>query len=126
MRWLPFKIADAAESKDFVQSLHTICGAGDPSTQHGIAVHMYLCNASMHDSAFYNSDGDFLIGKLKLDVGRYSTYWNRFAIIYATIKVLKKFILTIAAIQKKLRFVAAIKSYGNSKTIQKLPYFKLF
>lgn len=61
MRWLPFKIADAAESKDFVESLHTICGAGDPSSRHGIAVHMYLCNASMHDSAFYNSDGDFLI-----------------------------------------------------------------
>lgn len=64
LRWLPFKIADAAESKDFVQSLHTICGAGDPRNRNGIAVHMYLCNASMEDSAFYNSDGDFLIGEL--------------------------------------------------------------
>lgn len=47
----------------FVDGLHTVCGAGDARARHGLAVHVYLCNASMHNSAFYNSDGDFLIGK---------------------------------------------------------------
>ncbi|EEC01855.1 homogentisate 1,2-dioxygenase, putative [Ixodes scapularis] len=46
------------------QGLNTICGAGDPKTRHGMAVHVYCCNMSMKDKAMYNSDGDFLIGKL--------------------------------------------------------------
>lgn len=62
MRWMPFDIPDATNKVNFIQGLHTVCGAGDPKTRHGIAVHVYLCNASMADSAFYNSDGDFLIG----------------------------------------------------------------
>ena len=48
---------------DFVEGLHTICGAGDARTRSGVAIHVYLCNASMKDKAFYNSDGDFLIGE---------------------------------------------------------------
>lgn len=63
MRWNPFDIPNADEQINFVQGLHTICGAGDPKTRHGIAIHVYLCNASMKDTAFYNVDGDFLIGK---------------------------------------------------------------
>lgn len=60
MRWNPFDIP--TETKiDFVEGLHTICGAGDPKSRHGIAIHIYLCNKSMEDRAFYNSDGDFLI-----------------------------------------------------------------
>lgn len=64
MRWKPFDVPDDNKSIDFVQGIHTICGAGDPRTRHGIAVHVYLCNASMKDAAFYNADGDFLIGLL--------------------------------------------------------------
>jgi homogentisate 1,2-dioxygenase len=40
----------------------TVAGAGDPSARHGISVHMYVANESMDHIAFYNSDGDFLIG----------------------------------------------------------------
>ena len=37
-------------------------GAGDPASRSGIAVHLYACNTSMDNEAFYSSDGDFLIG----------------------------------------------------------------
>lgn len=61
MRWNPF---DVPENKkvDFVEGLNTISGAGDPKMRHGIAIHIYVCNASMLNRSFYNSDGDFLIG----------------------------------------------------------------
>ena len=87
MRWKPFSIPE--EKTDFIevsqavwcllvlgsiflfslslsllcQGLHTVCGAGDPKTRDGVAVHVYTCNKSMSNSAFYNSDGDFLIGQ---------------------------------------------------------------
>lgn len=60
MRWNPFDMPKNGEI-DFVEGLHTICGAGDAKSRHGIAIHVYLCNTSMTDKAFYNSDGDFLI-----------------------------------------------------------------
>ncbi|XP_013200917.2 homogentisate 1,2-dioxygenase [Amyelois transitella] len=67
-RWLPFDIPSSPV--DFVAGLHTVCGAGDPKVRCGIAIHVYLCNTSMEKSAFYSSDGDFLIvpqqGKLKI------------------------------------------------------------
>ncbi|KAJ2945522.1 hypothetical protein O0L34_g339 [Tuta absoluta] len=69
-RWLPFDIPPPSKSVDFVAGLHTVAGAGDPRSRHGIAIHVYLCNASMDNSAFYSSDGDLLIvpqqGKLKI------------------------------------------------------------
>jgi hypothetical protein len=37
-------------------------GAGEPTLKTGLAIHMYAANVSMGDKAFYNSDGDFLIG----------------------------------------------------------------
>nr|CAD7201110.1 unnamed protein product [Timema douglasi] len=61
MRWLPFSIPSADDKVDFSEALHTICGAGDPMTRSGIAVHIFLCNTSMENKCFYNSDGDFLI-----------------------------------------------------------------
>lgn len=64
MRWKPFDIPGADKrGVTFVEGLHTVCGAGDTRTRHGLAIHIYLCNISMEDCAFYNSDGDFLIGK---------------------------------------------------------------
>jgi len=60
MRWKPFDLPAGAKV-DFVEGLHTVCGAGDPKSRHGVAVHIYLCNKSMENRAFYNSDGDFLI-----------------------------------------------------------------
>uniref|UniRef100_A0A1A9W0S3 Homogentisate 1,2-dioxygenase n=1 Tax=Glossina brevipalpis TaxID=37001 RepID=A0A1A9W0S3_9MUSC len=60
MRWKPFDIS-TGDRKNFVKGLHTICGAGDIRCRHGLAVHVYLCNESMDNTAFYNSDGDFLI-----------------------------------------------------------------
>ncbi|XP_076233108.1 homogentisate 1,2-dioxygenase isoform X2 [Calliopsis andreniformis] len=62
LRWKPFEVPtrQAAEI-DFVRGLHTICGAGDFRARQGVAIHVYLCNASMKDKAFSNADGDFLI-----------------------------------------------------------------
>ncbi|XP_072037134.1 homogentisate 1,2-dioxygenase-like [Amphiura filiformis] len=62
LRWHPFDIPDAAKGDvDFVQGLSTVCGAGDPKSRNGVASHIYVCNTSMKDKCFYNSDGDFLI-----------------------------------------------------------------
>lgn len=77
MRWNPFDLPSNGKV-DFVEGLHTICGAGDPRSRHGIAIHVYLCNASMPDRAFYNSDGDFLIGKLLLPTTRQAKFHVKF------------------------------------------------
>ncbi|KAK2177683.1 hypothetical protein NP493_585g01063 [Ridgeia piscesae] len=62
LRWHPFNIPKKTEaSVDFLQGLNTLCGAGEAKGRHGMAVHVYTCNTSMTDRAFYNSDGDFLI-----------------------------------------------------------------
>jgi len=61
MRWKPFDIPSSQNKVTFAEGLHTVCGAGDARSRHGIAIHIFLCNESMHNSAFYNSDGDFLI-----------------------------------------------------------------
>ncbi|XP_063699585.1 homogentisate 1,2-dioxygenase isoform X2 [Culicoides brevitarsis] len=60
LRWKPFDMPTVGKV-DFVEGLHTVAGAGDPKSRHGIAIHVFLCNASMENRAFYNSDGDFLI-----------------------------------------------------------------
>ncbi len=39
----------------------SLLGAGEPSLKQGIAIYGYSANASMDKTAFYNSDGDFLI-----------------------------------------------------------------
>ncbi|KAI4486732.1 hypothetical protein M0804_006102 [Polistes exclamans] len=62
LRWKPFDLPTRQDPQiDFVQGIHTICGGGDCHVRQGIAIHVYLCNASMKDKAFYNADGDFLI-----------------------------------------------------------------
>ncbi|KNC98633.1 homogentisate 1,2-dioxygenase [Spizellomyces punctatus DAOM BR117] len=60
LRWSPFELPKHG-GVDFVHGLHTVCGSGDPSVRNGIAIHVYLANASMENSAFYNADGDLLI-----------------------------------------------------------------
>nr|AAF36489.1 homogentisate 1,2-dioxygenase [Drosophila melanogaster] len=72
---------------NFVEGLHTVCGAGDPRSRHGLAIHIYSCNGSMDNSAFYNSDGDFLIvpqqGVLDIttEFGRMSVAPNEICVI---------------------------------------------
>lgn len=39
----------------------SLLGAGEPSLKQGVAIYAYSANSSMGNSAFYNSDGDFLI-----------------------------------------------------------------
>lgn len=76
LRWLPFELPSGDRTVDFVEGLATLCGAGDPKTRYGAAIHVYACNAAMKDRAFYNSDGDFLIvpqlGELRIttEMGR--------------------------------------------------------
>jgi len=60
LRWSPFDLP--TEPTDFVEGLHSIAGAGDVGVKHGMAVLIYAANKNMDDAAFYNSDGDFLIG----------------------------------------------------------------
>lgn len=60
-RWLPFEMPPKGTDINFVSGLKVISGAGDPKCRSGIAVHIYTCNVSMSDSAFYSSDGEFLI-----------------------------------------------------------------
>ncbi|XP_066584363.1 homogentisate 1,2-dioxygenase isoform X2 [Prorops nasuta] len=62
LRWKPFDLPTRQDAEiNFVEGLHTICGAGDFRVRQGIAIHVYLCNSSMKDEALYNADGDFLI-----------------------------------------------------------------
>ncbi|MBC7956339.1 MAG: homogentisate 1,2-dioxygenase [Cytophagales bacterium] len=59
MRWHPLLIP--AEPTDFVDGLRTVAVNGDAEAQTGIAVHVYLANRSMTDSAFVNADGEMLL-----------------------------------------------------------------
>ena len=55
------KVPEASNSHNFIQGIKTMCGAGDPSMKNGIGMHVYTFNQNMGKTAFYNSDGDFLI-----------------------------------------------------------------
>ncbi|XP_065838067.1 homogentisate 1,2-dioxygenase-like [Oscarella lobularis] len=87
MRWFPFQLPSDDEKKDFVQGLCTVCGAGDPRTRNGIAIHMYLCNFSMENKCLYNADGDLLIvpqqGVLKIttEFGKMQVTLNEICVI---------------------------------------------
>jgi homogentisate 1,2-dioxygenase len=62
LRWDPLELT-LGKDKDFVDGLVTLGGAGDSQVKDGMAIHFYSCNLSMNKRAFYNSDGDFLIGE---------------------------------------------------------------
>ena len=49
------------EPTDFIQSLVTYAGNGDPHAQAGCGIHLYAANRSMNQRAFYNADGEMLI-----------------------------------------------------------------
>ncbi|KAF7238124.1 Homogentisate 1,2-dioxygenase [Varanus komodoensis] len=62
LRWKPFEIPTTSQRKtDFITGLHTLCGAGEPRSRNGLAIHIFTCNTSMINRCFSNSDGDFLI-----------------------------------------------------------------
>ncbi|CAB3989743.1 Homogentisate 1,2-dioxygenase [Paramuricea clavata] len=86
-RWKPFDLPTEDDSVDFVESLKTICGAGDTKVRSGAAIYIYSCNISMKDRCMYNSDGDFLIvpqkGTLKIttEFGKISVKPNEICVI---------------------------------------------
>ncbi len=57
--WSPMPYAD--EPMDFVDSMATFGGAGDPRLRRGFAVHLYAANRSMEQRCFYDADGDLLL-----------------------------------------------------------------
>ena len=62
MRWMPLDLPARDDPPiNFVQGLHTMGGTGEPTAGEGLAIHLYVANASMDDCALTNSDGDFLI-----------------------------------------------------------------
>lgn len=61
MRWSPFALPEEDAHIDFVQGLATVAGVGDACLRSGVAYHVYSCNESMQNKAFYNSDGELLI-----------------------------------------------------------------
>lgn len=44
-----------------MEGLVSILGAGEPSMRQGVSIYAYSANASMKNTSFYNSDGDFII-----------------------------------------------------------------
>lgn len=72
---------------DFLAGLTTFAGAGDPSLQHGAAIHLYAANADMGRTALCDVDGDLLIvperGRLLLrtELGRLSVAPGEFAVV---------------------------------------------
>lgn len=63
LRWNPFDLPEATETRDFVDGLSLIATAGSPEMRDGLNIFIYSFNSQMATKAFYNSDGDFLIGK---------------------------------------------------------------
>lgn len=59
LRWDPF---DINAGVDWVEGLHMVAGAGDPSLKNGVAYYIYGATKSMEEkTAMYNSDGDMLL-----------------------------------------------------------------
>jgi len=69
LRWDPLPIPEAPT--DFIDGLVTFAGNGDPASQTGVSIHLYLANRSMVDRVFFDADGELLIvpqlGRLLLE-----------------------------------------------------------
>lgn len=63
LRWDPFELP--GNNVDFVDGLVLIASAGSPALRNGLNVLNYSFNSPMDQRAFYNSDGDLLIGKTR-------------------------------------------------------------
>ncbi len=59
LRWDPQAMPEAPT--DWIDGLVTYGGNGDVGAAHGVAIHLYACNISMSNKAFFNSDGELLI-----------------------------------------------------------------
>jgi len=57
----PLALPADDQPRDFVDGLHTICGAGSAALRRGYAFHTYVANRSMEHRALYDADGDLLI-----------------------------------------------------------------
>jgi homogentisate 1,2-dioxygenase len=68
MRWDPAPFP--TEPTDFVESIVTLGGNGDPAMQEGVGIHLYLATSSMTDRFFYDADGELLVlpqqGRLRI------------------------------------------------------------
>jgi homogentisate 1,2-dioxygenase len=58
LRWDPLPIGEAAA--DFIDSLATLAGNGEPALQAGVAVHIYRANRSMRERCFVDADGELM------------------------------------------------------------------
>ena len=59
LRWDPLPMPSAPV--DFLDSLTTYGGAGDPAVQAGIGIHLFAANRSMDGRVFFDADGELLI-----------------------------------------------------------------
>ena len=59
LRWDPLPVPESPT--DFVTGLATLAGNGDPCTQTGCGIHVYVANQSMGNRVFYNADAEMLI-----------------------------------------------------------------
>ncbi|KAJ2726979.1 hypothetical protein GGI07_000096 [Coemansia sp. Benny D115] len=60
-RWKPFPMPEEKSPMDFIDGLRTVGGAGDPAMKSGLAIHVYMANASMGNRAYSTADGDLLL-----------------------------------------------------------------
>ena len=85
LRWDPLPIP--TDPTDFLDGLVTYCGNGDVAAGTGQGVHLYTCNRSMQDRAFFNADGEMLIvpqeGAIRLvtELGRFDVTPLQIALI---------------------------------------------
>ena len=61
LRWKAIPKVQEGDKTSFVEGLTSLIGAGEPSMKQGISIYGYSANVSMGKTAFYNSDGDFII-----------------------------------------------------------------
>ena len=59
LRWNP--APPPTDAVDFIDSLVTYAGNGDPGHGNGMAIHEYAATRSMTSRAFFNADGELLI-----------------------------------------------------------------
>lgn len=93
MRWFPQPMPEGEAGIDFIDGLKTMAGSGDAAARNGLGIHVYTCNASMEDTAFQNSDGDFLIvpqtGTLHIQVS--PSCMRRLAVVCTVAAALPRF-----------------------------------